>query len=1054
MAAMRTIKGLLDRASGIQNEEFRIEALKDVAPYVPEKLQPKLLKLVRQINNEPARARLLGTVAPRLHLRLRPALLRAALDIKGTERDAALVNIAQFLPESSQRDLLDATCALDEQSRGWVLGRVAQSLPLELKPDLLAATLAIQDEELRAKTLNEATQFLPQTLGSEALAAQRDLLAGVSAIRDEKVRKLKLEGIAPYLPEALHSDVFTAACAIQAEPLRADLLSIIAPYLPKVLQPDLLAAVGTMQEEPHRAEALQGVAPFLPETLHSQLLVTISSLQDEELRAKTLSTVARRISKAHKSELLAAARSIPSYKARGEALEGVTPFLLGTLESELLAAKQELLAAVCSIKDEGTRADALIDVATSHVFLGQLDEDLLGAVQQIHDPEIRRKALRAVAPHFPFEWKPKLLAAAHELNDQWLLKELMRPPRPERVFAAPSPADDYARAVALEKERRTPVALDTPGPQPRYATVQIFEEKETGKRGPELSEDGRLRAQQWYQAVVSIRVRPIGVQTSAPRRPIRQPKQEAPVDIFVTAHSLVEQDFRITPHVDKIVLPPSGDSTADAVFRLQPLRSTHDLIDVAKIRFRLFYRYNLLEKLTLSAGVLPAEDNGVDVARPQLTQDRQCDPNDFDLITPSELHIDIELDNGQYVIVFTYPELHELKFTSPISLSPLQLEDQIREARRVLFQVSASDTLQQRVDGDTNEFQKHMAKLAAIGRDLWAVMFCHGPKGGMSTIGEWLTTNRLREGGKIQISTRQDDFGFAFAWNLLYELPYEDAPYKIGVTQTPVVDGFWGFRYVVEQRIVLPAPPENWSEHIEIGAMYWKFAQTPDQQRFLNELLDRTQRKATLFGSKPIDGPRDAELCLKAGTSHILYFFTHGHTRQPRIRSQGVTIEDFVELYDKLPHDSPTRNAWHDIYERIRKREFDQDSSWIELSSGRLKLPLLYRNIKAMTANPIVILNMCDSAQVTPSLADSFIEFFLTRGARAVLGTECSMRPVFEDFVARQLLPSLLSGQAIGEATRQIRLAAAKKNNPLGLAYTLFGAADAALRPPVLIGGS
>jgi len=107
----------------------------------------------------------------------------------------------------------------------------------------------------------------------------------------------------------------------------------------------------------------------------------------------------------------------------------------------------------------------------------------------------------------------------------------------------------------------------------------------------------------------------------------------------------------------------------------------------------------------------------------------------------------------------------------------------------------------------------------------------------------------------------------------------------------------------------------------------------------------------------------------------------------------------------------------------------------------------LYRDVRTLPLSPLVILNMCDSAQVTPTLSLSFIDFFLTRGARAVIGTECSIRPVFADYVGRFLMHSLMSAHPIGRALREIRVQAFRKRNLLGLAYTLFGSADAALDP-------
>lgn len=138
------------------------------------------------------------------------------------------------------------------------------------------------------------------------------------------------------------------------------------------------------------------------------------------------------------------------------------------------------------------------------------------------------------------------------------------------------------------------------------------------------------------------------------------------------------------------------------------------------------------------------------------------------------------------------------------------------------------------------------------------------------------------------------------------------------------------------------------------------------------------------------------------------------------------------------------------MYESIQKHEYVQDRSWIGLSYGRLYLDELYDEVKELRSKPLVILNMCESAQVTPSLSDSFVDFFLDRGARGVVGTECPMTVEFADVFSESLFTGLLSGQSVGLALLNARRKFLEMRNPLGLAYTLFGSADASFVPPLL----
>jgi hypothetical protein len=138
------------------------------------------------------------------------------------------------------------------------------------------------------------------------------------------------------------------------------------------------------------------------------------------------------------------------------------------------------------------------------------------------------------------------------------------------------------------------------------------------------------------------------------------------------------------------------------------------------------------------------------------------------------------------------------------------------------------------------------------------------------------------------------------------------------------------------------------------------------------------------------------------------------------------------------------------MYESVKNHAFSEDRSWIELSYGMVYLDELYKEVVELRSRPLVILNMCESAQVTPSLSDSFVDFFLDRGARSVIGTECPMTVEFADTFSEALFRGLLHGHSVGQALLEARRDAFARRNPLGLAYTLFGSAAAAYAPPVL----
>ena len=139
------------------------------------------------------------------------------------------------------------------------------------------------------------------------------------------------------------------------------------------------------------------------------------------------------------------------------------------------------------------------------------------------------------------------------------------------------------------------------------------------------------------------------------------------------------------------------------------------------------------------------------------------------------------------------------------------------------------------------------------------------------------------------------------------------------------------------------------------------------------------------------------------------------------------------------------------LYDVITSDDYKVDQSWIRLSGGRLILAeLMPIDDISLQREPVVILNMCQSAQVMPGLQYSFVQFFLHRRARSVIGTECPISTVFAHPFSERLLREFLSGCTLGEALRRARAHFMRERNPLGLAYTLFGAAGAQFQTPVV----
>ena len=382
---------------------------------------------------------------------------------------------------------------------------------------------------------------------------------------------------------------------------------------------------------------------------------------------------------------------------------------------------------------------------------------------------------------------------------------------------------------------------------------------------------------------------------------------------------------------------------------------------------------------------------------------------------------------------------------------PSDLEDQLIAIRRHWYDIAMGETFSATVEGTPNQFLPAVRKLAEAGRRLWVALFEREAKSAIYQIGQWLQEHPPARDSVIQVSVGSDAMDFVVPWSLIYDRPVPQKEYEL-----PDIEGFWGIRYCVEQRLPkfmegTEAPAASEPE-IKMAFMLWEqFRNATEQKDLMRRLAARAPGKLEISDPPIVDATACYKL-LADCDKHLLYFYTHGYTRLRESNLSGSdNLQPFLRWYESLPADSPLRAGLGATYGDITRHAYVQDRSWIGLTYGVLYLDQLYDEVKELISRPLVILNMCESAQVTPSLSDSFIDFFLDRGARGVIGTECSMTIEFANVFSESLLTGLLAGETIGTALLNARRKFIGLRNPLGLAYTLFGSAAASFAPPILV---
>ena len=89
-----------------------------------------------------------------------------------------------------------------------------------------------------------------------------------------------------------------------------------------------------------------------------------------------------------------------------------------------------------------------------------------------------------------------------------------------------------------------------------------------------------------------------------------------------------------------------------------------------------------------------------------------------------------------------------------------------------------------------------------------------------------------------------------------------------------------------------------------------------------------------------------------------------------------------------------------------------------------------------LRGHPLVFINACESAGLSPRFYEGFVPYFLAKGARGVIGTECKVPALFAEAWAQRFFELFFSGPSLGETFLSLRrYFLAEHGNPLGLLY-------------------
>src|SRR6185295_18549046 len=74
-----------------------------------------------------------------------------------------------------------------------------------------------------------------------------------------------------------------------------------------------------------------------------------------------------------------------------------------------------------------------------------------------------------------------------------------------------------------------------------------------------------------------------------------------------------------------------------------------------------------------------------------------------------------------------------------------------------------------------------------------------------------------------------------------------------------------------------------------------------------------------------------------------------------------------------------------------------------------------------LAGSPLVFINACESAELSPLFYNGFMPYFVDKGARGMIGTECPVPALFASEWAGKFFDEFLGGKPLGQIFLDLR---------------------------------
>ena len=472
---------------------------------------------------------------------------------------------------------------------------------------------------------------------------------------------------------------------------------------------------------------------------------------------------------------------------------------------------------------------------------------------------------------------------------------------------------------------------------------------------------------------------------------------------------LESDDFEIYTEPQKLRVPRTGKSKGKARFDIEPQHEGAGVINAVFLKDGNFIQLITLKLYTGiagRAGVLAAETLGRPVDAAFAVQ-----PRDVSLI--------IQNTGAGFQVIMTGAV--GAMATLPITLP--QLDQMIAQVRQDLLDIVHLEAgphktyvYQAGIDIPPEVNRVVLQRLAKAGFRLYQRIF-YGPAADAQAnlLGDRLRQMAQQETLKIQIFSQQ----FMLPWGILYVADEYD-PDNVNPEM------FLGLKHIIE--------------HIPLQ---------PGMQVTDTTIDSRPSLAVSLNVNADIDQQMGAPLI--ANQRRYWDAISQGGGVQVIAReSQDQVMQ---ALADTSTSDQILYFYCHAVSKSLAEGGGPDASTLVLSGSQHLTLEDLHLfapTKKSLPGAPLVFINACESAELSPLFYDGFVPYFMAKGARGVIGTECETPALFAAEWARCFFDQFLAGEPLGQIFLNLRQEFYHEHdNLLGLLYALYVDGDTRIVPAV-----